>query len=616
MIHRLRGLTEIGRTSSATGQEGEEASAATGQAVGGSTTSGAGLGATLSMPGLNVNWPFSQLILAGVKTVEARSYPLGRRNMAQPDVEMWLVEAPPASDAISQGWLFAGDLAVALRPQRCQIVGTVTFSHSDEYGSLQAFRADRKIHRIAAGGQYDWDGTGKRYAWRVSAVRRLAQPARSLCRTGFTKKRSYTVIFAESANIDGLPSGESGQDGHRAATGKRSTPGTQGSAASAASPKSSKRLKSSEVICFVQDQLRKCLEEVIYTAQEHIAALMVADSCSGTHLSAVSAAGHGSQTATGPIVTSATSARDAVAKPVAQEQRGNCIGNVDYSGGASGQQHISTLVDAEACLHCLAESGGSVAGRCHSATHGFKGALSCIEYLVGRASHGSSLVRLEGVTLLSIGKVRGRALRVQPVYLGDDLGRVICTLAIDDVVNRIPANLPRFAHVDISSLMPQASELGLLSWTGSTQMSLRMRPGKSGCNFIFPYDVKTEYSRDLASMSFVRKCVVGTYVAIAMRISDVQARRTSTCNVPYLQLMGVDREGFVVGPLRLWQLEAGDIRPGGAYVVRGLKVVHDRWWDSARGIWIRSAVMPKTIACSVRTAVEDVSDVDTITKYL
>ena len=34
---------------------------------------------------------------------------------------------------------------------------------------------------------------------------------------------------------------------------------------------------------------------------------------------------------------------------------------------------------------------------------------------------------------------------------------------------------------------------------------------------------------------------------------------------------------------------------GGAYVVRGLKVVHDRWWDSARGIWIRSAVMPKTI---------------------
>ena len=74
-------------------------------------------------------------------------------------------------------------------------------------------------------------------------------------------------------------------------------------------------------------------------------------------------------------------------------------------------------------------------------------------------------------------------------------------------------------------------------------------------------------------MSFVRKCVVGTYVAIAMRISDVQPRRTSTCKVPYLQLTGVDREGGVVGPLRLWQLEEGDISRGGAYVVRGLKVV-------------------------------------------
>ena len=68
-----RSNIEIERTSSATGQEGEQASAATGQAVGGSTTSGAGLGATLSLPCLNINWLFSQVILAGVKTLEARS---------------------------------------------------------------------------------------------------------------------------------------------------------------------------------------------------------------------------------------------------------------------------------------------------------------------------------------------------------------------------------------------------------------------------------------------------------------------------------------------------------------------------------------------------------------
>ena len=156
----------------------------------------------------------------------------------------------------------------------------------------------------------------------------------------------------------------------------------------------------------------------------------------------------------------------------------------------------------------------------------------------------------------------------------------------------------------------------MLHWTESTQMSLRMRPRDSGCNYIFPYDVMSEYSKDLSSMAFVQQCAVGSYVAIAMRITEVQPRWTSVQNRPYLQLWGVDTEGGVVGPLRLWQLEEGDIRIGGAYVVRGLKVVHDRWWDSARGIWIRSAVMPKTIECSVRTACEDVEDVETITQYL
>ena len=155
----------------------------------------------------------------------------------------------------------------------------------------------------------------------------------------------------------------------------------------------------------------------------------------------------------------------------------------------------------------------------------------------------------------------------------------------------------------------------MLHWTDSTQMSLRLRPRDSGCNYIFPYDVMSDYSKNFASMSFVRKCAIGTYVAIAMRIIDVRTRRTST-DEPYLEVMGVDTEGVDVWPLRLWRHEEGDIRPGGAYVVRGLKVVNDRTWDSQKGVWTRFAATAKTIACSVRTAVEDVSDVVSTTQYL
>ena len=80
-------------------------------------------------------------------------------------------------------------------------------------------------------------------------------------------------------------------------------------------------------------------------------------------------------------------------------------------------------------------------------------------------------------------------------------------------------------------------------------------------------------------MAFVQECAVGTYVSIAMRIMDVQPRRTLPQNKPYLQLTGVDTEGGVVGPLRLWLHEEGDIRP---YAVRVLKVVNGQ----GDGSWI------------------------------
>ena len=156
----------------------------------------------------------------------------------------------------------------------------------------------------------------------------------------------------------------------------------------------------------------------------------------------------------------------------------------------------------------------------------------------------------------------------------------------------------------------------MLYWTESTQMSSRLRSRDSGCNYIFPYNVMSEYSNDFASMSFVRTCPVGTYVAIAMRITEVTPRWTWPYHDPFLQVMGIDTEGAAVGPLRLWQREEGDIKVRGAYVVRGLKVVNGRLWDDTMGKWIRSVVGPLTIECNVRTACEDVEDLPSIMQFL
>ena len=91
-----RRKTEIELTLLATGQEGEEASAATGQAVGGSSTSEVGHGVTLRLPDFKIYCPSSQVILGGVQTVEARPYVLGYRHIAQPDAETCLAMAEDA----------------------------------------------------------------------------------------------------------------------------------------------------------------------------------------------------------------------------------------------------------------------------------------------------------------------------------------------------------------------------------------------------------------------------------------------------------------------------------------------------------------------------------------
>ena len=131
---------------------------------------------------------------------------------------------------------------------------------------------------------------------------------------------------------------------------------------------------------------------------------------------------------------------------------------------------------------------------------------------------------------------------------------------------------------------------------------------------MFPYDVLSDYSADFASMSFIRECTVGTYVAIAMHVSDVEPKWTSG-GEPYLQLSGLDMERSNVVLLRLWRLKEGDIKPGHAYVVRGLKVVSDRVWDSNKWTWIWSTDAPNTIECSARTAWENVQDVEAIAQY-
>ena len=183
--------------------------------TGAPTESGAGHGAStvnLTLPGLNIQWPYSQLVLAGAKTEEVREYDLGHRNIQFANVETYLVETKGLTAHASRNAVIDG-APVGPRPESSQIVGTVIFSRSEAYTDRAAFRADVGNHRIREDGAKDWDGRGQRFKWRIAFVRRLARPIP--CKTGQTgwnEPRSFEVTFAAEAGV-AWPRGAEGRPG-------------------------------------------------------------------------------------------------------------------------------------------------------------------------------------------------------------------------------------------------------------------------------------------------------------------------------------------------------------------------------------------------------------------
>ena len=150
------------------------------------------------MPGLNIQWPFSQLILLGVKTEEIRTYALEHRGIAKANREVWIVETKgPTNKAMKNA--IVGDFDIPPQPNAAHIVGTVTFSKDTKrYKDQNTFHQARDKHCISEGSEkYDWDGAGVRFGWQVNKVRALTtpMPIASTGQTGFGL-RYYPVTFA------------------------------------------------------------------------------------------------------------------------------------------------------------------------------------------------------------------------------------------------------------------------------------------------------------------------------------------------------------------------------------------------------------------------------------
>ncbi len=131
-----------------------------------------------TLVGLHVQWPWSEYLLNGRKTIETRSYQLPKKYYGQ---ELALIETP-GRDGKKAGI------------KEARIVGTIVFKGSFEYPTKAAWAKDNNKHLVVDGDpRFGWNEKKKRWAWEVQAIRRLKTPKACPKRRG--------IIFAKACKI-------------------------------------------------------------------------------------------------------------------------------------------------------------------------------------------------------------------------------------------------------------------------------------------------------------------------------------------------------------------------------------------------------------------------------
>jgi len=126
------------------------------------------------MIGLNIQAPWSILLINGQKSVETRSYRLPQRLEG---VELAIIETPGKSAKF-----------------KSRIIGTITFSHSFKYPDKESWKGDYQRHRVEEDDRdYGWNENKPKYGWAVSDIKKFEKPIDPPKRRGIVFTLSITL---------------------------------------------------------------------------------------------------------------------------------------------------------------------------------------------------------------------------------------------------------------------------------------------------------------------------------------------------------------------------------------------------------------------------------------
>ncbi len=130
--------------------------------------------------GLNVQWPFSRLIMDGKKSVETRTYPLPKEKENR---EIAVIETPGPRGKKEAGI------------DKARIIGVVRFTDCFQYKSELQWNKDAKKHCVPLDDpNYKWGSSEEKWGWNLKIVKRFNTPKSA------PKKKG--IVWATDCKID------------------------------------------------------------------------------------------------------------------------------------------------------------------------------------------------------------------------------------------------------------------------------------------------------------------------------------------------------------------------------------------------------------------------------
>lgn len=125
-----------------------------------------------SYTGINIQWPISQEILSGEKSVETRTYNIPAEYLNK---EMLLIETPGKRGRF-----------------KSRAIAVIKFTNCYPYKSKTHFYSESKLHLVEKGSLWDWTDK-KKWGWKVEVIKRL---------TPFLEINQRGIVYRKNIVLD------------------------------------------------------------------------------------------------------------------------------------------------------------------------------------------------------------------------------------------------------------------------------------------------------------------------------------------------------------------------------------------------------------------------------